>query len=117
MAKDAFELLEETGVYLTEDTFKPSIELLGIRLTNDGVPGFSLLVMVWLFFGHGAVAVLDRNVLDDGLVVLFVVPFATEVLWVMVRDEIRVAVLILHWNKLWLKRLDMVDYGLFTCSF
>ena len=68
MTKDALELLEESRVYLTEDTFNPGIELCVVT-RNDRVLGFSLLVVIWLFFGHRAVAILDRDVLDDGLVV------------------------------------------------
>ena len=78
---------------------------------------FGLLVMVWFIFSHWSIGILDRDVLDDRLVVLLIVPFATEVVRVVVWDKVRVSVLIHHWDKLRLKRLNIVDYDLLLIYF
>ena len=78
---------------------------------------FSLLVVVWFIFSHWSIAILDRDVLDDWLVVLLVVPFSTEVVGVVVWDKVRVSVLIHHWDKLRLKRLNIVDDDRILSSF
>ena len=62
-------------------------------------------------------AILDRDVLDDRLIVLLIVPFATEVLRVVVWDKVRVSVLVHHWDKLRFKRLNIVDYDLLLIYF
>ena len=62
-----------------------------------------------MVFSHWTVAILNRHVLNDWLVVLLVVALSVEEVRVVVGDKIGVSKLIHHWHHWSLKRLDVVD--------
>ena len=64
-------------------------------------------MVIRLICCHGPVAILDWDVLDDGLEVCLMVPFSIYVFGVVVRDEVSVSELIHHWYELRLKRLNI----------
>ena len=75
------------------------------------------MVVVWLFFSHWSVAILNRDVLDNWLKVLLVEPSMAEVRGIVIWDKVSVAILIHHRHHLWLKRLNILDRELLLCHF